>query len=420
MPRYAVRVAMVAIAVAVSGSVAPLAGAPTSGAVTGSCMPSIRMSLVEGVVDRVHYMAQASDLPGCDMAQYAIASTGGELDPGEMVEGDVTVGCAKSVTGTIQEVDGQGSDQDTVTTGFLAPYAPTAPSLVQATTTSLRAAWAADFDACHPIDSFVLQSNSGASLAVIDPSGTLTGLAPSTVYALTAVAVNAKGRTAGPATSMRTSAVAVTKPTVPNSLSASGVQPTSARLTWSVPSSAGTSPVTGYAVTVNGAALGTVAALARELTGLAPNTSYTATVAAVSAAGTGPSASVTFRTAVLPVAPTPTSKPTVAPAPAPAPTPATPVLAAQTITLQTTGPAWRSGKAHVVGAKTTSAGTPVTWKARGAGVKSVKRTTKAGQAALVITLKPGRKSARVTITATAPTTATHAAVTSSTQVTLKR
>lgn len=411
MSPQVIRAGLVTALVA-SGLCASLGVAPASGADDDSCMPSIRLSLVEGAanVNRVRFMVE-----GCSTARYdyAIGSEKGTLDTagGRFADGEVTVGCNKTITGTIDEVDGPGYDQETVTTGFLTPYAPKAPSLVEATPTTLRAAWVADVDACHPIDSFVLQSSSGASLNVVDAAATLTGLAPSTTYGLTVVAVNARGRTTGPTASMKTAAAPVVKPTEPTGLSASGIQPTSARLTWTTPSSAGTSPVTGYIVTVNGTSLGGVTGLFRDLTGLAPNTFYLATVAAVSASGPGPSASVTFRTAAAPspVAPTPV-----------APVVPVPVLAQQTIAVQTAGPAWRSGKAHVVGALTTNAGTPVTWKATGAGVKSVKQTVKAGKAALVITLKPGRKSARVTITGSAPVTASHAAVTSSKRVTIKR
>lgn len=414
MSRTVIRAGLVT-AVVTSGMWASVGVAPMSSAAEDSCMPSIRLSLIEGAanVNRVRFM-----LEGCSPAryEYAIGLEQGTLDTagGRFADGEVTVGCNKTVTATIDEVDGPGYDQETVTTGFPTPYAPKAPVLVEAMPTTLRAAWVADVDACHPIDSFILQSGSGASVNVVDAVGTLTGLAPSTTYGMAVVAVNAKGRTTGPTTSMTTAAAPVVKPTEPTGLLVSGSQPTSVRLTWTTPSSAGTSPVTSYIVTVNGSSLGGVTGLFRDLTGLAPNTVYLATVAAVSAAGTGPSASVTFRTAAAP--------PTVAPAaPAPAaPIVAAPVLAEQAITLQTAGPVWRSGKAHAVGEMTTSAGTPVTWKATGVGVKSVKQSVKAGKAALVITLKPGRKSARVTITGIAPVTATHAAVTSSKKVTVKR
>lgn len=51
---------------------------------------------------------------------------------------------------------------------------------------------------------------------------------------------------------MTTSAAPVVKPTEPNSLSVSGIQATSVRLTWTASSAVGTSPVTGYVLALNG------------------------------------------------------------------------------------------------------------------------------------------------------------------------
>lgn len=388
------------------GRQAVVVGPSTAAAV---CAPTITLSKGPGIRE-LNYVAEADDADGCGPATFTVGSNTNTMSPGAVKEDVVDAGCATTVTVTIMQNGASDTDQET--TGFAAPMPPTAPRLVEATPTSLRAAWTANVDACHPIDSFVLQANTGASIAVTDAAGTLSGLAPATSYTLTAVAVNAKGRTSGAATAMKTAAAAVVKPSAPTGVTTSAIATTSARVSWTAPA-AGSSPITGYLVTLNGSSLGVVSATQRDFAALAPGTAYSGTVAAVSAAGTGPASSFSFRTATP--APTATARPTAPATPAPVTTPQP-----QTITLATGGPAWRSGKAHIVGAQTTSAGVAVTWSARGKAVKSVLQTTKSGQAALVITLKPGTKPARVTIIGSAPATSTHAPVMTKFPVTVKR
>src|SRR5262245_43147203 len=77
----------------------------------------------------------------------------------------------------------------------------------------------------------------------------------------------------------------------------------SVQLTWVAPASG--SPITGYTLTASGGkSCTTTGALSCTVSGLSPSTSYSFTVTATSAAGTGPaSPAVTFMTPGLPAAP---------------------------------------------------------------------------------------------------------------------
>jgi titin len=119
---------------------------------------------------------------------------------------------------------------------------------------------------------------------------TVTGLVNGTTYAFTVAAVNARGT--GQAA---TSAAVVVNPTAPGAPSSVTAKTgnAAATVTWKAPSSDGGSPITGYVVTPSvGGVAGAPQSFAstattQTVTGLANGTTYTFTVAAVNAAGTG-------------------------------------------------------------------------------------------------------------------------------------
>ena len=144
------------------------------------------------------------------------------------------------------------------------------------------------------------------------PAGTqvsITGLAAGTPYSFTVAAVDTAGNFSGlsAAVSAITQTAADTvPPSVPTGLAASAVTPTSLSLAWN-PSTDNVG-VAGYRVYNNGTVLASAAAPVLALTGLAPSTIYSFTIAAFDAAGNSsvPSPALTLTTLAPPdvVAPT--------------------------------------------------------------------------------------------------------------------
>ena len=129
------------------------------------------------------------------------------------------------------------------------------------------------------------------------------GLARSVVWAVSGMLLSAAAMTAAdvtPSVSMRPSSVLrVSAPTPdepasvpgqPATVTATAKTTSAIRLDWTPPTDSGTGPITGYVITRPGKTPLSVAASdrARTLTYLDPGTSYTFTVAAINATGTGP------------------------------------------------------------------------------------------------------------------------------------
>jgi hypothetical protein len=131
-------------------------------------------------------------------------------------------------------------------------------------------------------------------------SATITGLTNGTSYSFTVAAENEAG--IGPYSTAVTS-VPVTVPSAPQSVSATaGIR--EATVSWSVPSSNGGSAIQSYRIT--GGPVTVVASTSpATVTGLQNNTSYTFSVAATNAVGTGATASASsVTTKAVPSAPT--------------------------------------------------------------------------------------------------------------------
>jgi len=176
---------------------------------------------------------------------------------------------------------------------------PSAPGLVSATAanTSAKVAWWPPANNGSPITGYVVTPYvAGVAQAPRNFTGTansvtVTGLTNGTSYTFTVAAVNGVGT--GPS-SIATNAV-VPNPTAPSapSLVVAKNGNTTASVSWKAPISDGGSPVTGYVVTpfVGGVAQAPVTfnstALTQTITALTNGTSYTFTVAAFNAIGTG-------------------------------------------------------------------------------------------------------------------------------------
>lgn len=279
----------------------------------GACAPTISLgNLTLDDLGTASYTITVTASPigeqlgGCSgTATFVVDGFESYLDPGETntYPGRSIYACGRTITGTVQQ-GGTTVTSNPLNVGFLPPYKPATPNLVSAQSTSLTASWPTNTDTCHPVTGYQLTSGLGGQVAsTVGSQATLTGLTPATAYSVSVIATNSAGSTQGDARSMSTTASPVATPSAPQNLAASSLQTTSARLTWSAPASTGTAAVTGYVVSLNGTRVTTVTGSSADLSGLTANTGYTATVSAVNSAGTGPAASVTFRTAA-PAAPT--------------------------------------------------------------------------------------------------------------------
>ena len=182
------------------------------------------------------------------------------------------------------------------TTTAAVPTVVTALQVPGTTSTTITLDWKAPLDdGGSPVTGYRVTWNGGAT-TVATTGYTLTGLSADTPYSITVAAINGNGTGASAQASARTSkASQAAAPGPPRGLAASNVQDTSVRLTWKAPASDGGSAVTGYRVFVNGKTTNVTGTTA-DVSGLSAGTSYSATVAAVSDAGVGTAATISFRT----------------------------------------------------------------------------------------------------------------------------
>jgi chitinase len=128
---------------------------------------------------------------------------------------------------------------------------------------------------------------------VTGTTATITGLAASTTYSFTVIAVNSAGDSpASSAVSATTSGGGTTAPAAPTGLTVTGTTSSSVSLSWTAPS--GT--VTGYNVDENGSQVASVTGTTATITGLAASTTYSFTVIAVNSAGDSPASSAVSAT----------------------------------------------------------------------------------------------------------------------------
>ena len=182
-------------------------------------------------------------------------------------------------------------------TPFTVPDAPSGV-VASAGNGSATVSWVAPAANGSPITSYTITAPStGATItaAASATTATFTGLGNGTSYSFTVTASNAAGP--GPASAPSLPVTPATVPDAPTGVTASAGN-TTAFVTWNAPANGG-SAITGYTVTPSGLAPVVLngAATSVNITGLTDGTSYTFTVAATNALGSGPnslaSASVT-------------------------------------------------------------------------------------------------------------------------------
>jgi chitinase len=185
--------------------------------------------------------------------------------------------------------------------GCQAPMIPPVPAGLKAsgtTSTSTTLSWSpSNVGSCGPVTYTVLKNGSAVVNNLSSTSFMATGLSPATTYSFTLAASDSAGTSAQSAPlSVTTSPACNSVPGAVSGLTGSATQ-TSVALNWTAASVAANCAVTGYTVkNVTTGAVSNVTGTSAVLTGLAPTTSYTFSVAANDQAGAGPSASITVKT----------------------------------------------------------------------------------------------------------------------------
>ena len=204
-------------------------------------------------------------------------------------------------TAPSQVIPGSVLSTNNITTDSIPPSVPTALAASAVTLNSFTLGWAASSDNVGVAGYNVYRNGVKINTATnTTTSYSVTGLTPNTAYSITVSAVDAAGNQSVQSTALNvTTAKDATAPTVPTTLTATSVTATSFTLGWKA--STDNVGVSGYNIFLNGlqtnAALNTTTSF--NVTGLAANTTYAATVTAVDAAGNQSAASTPLNVTTL-------------------------------------------------------------------------------------------------------------------------
>jgi titin len=193
---------------------------------------------------------------------------------------------------TVTAVNATGNGPaSAVVNGLTLPEAPSALATGTVTSTSIALSWAAPVNAVGL--GYQLQGlPAGASVTYSSTTALASGLAPNATYTFTVLAVNAAG-----ASVASNPASGLTLPAAPTGLAAGTITASSIALAWAAPANGATSYVI---LGAPGTATVSISGTTASVSGLAVNTSYTLSVAAVNASGQGPaSAPITAKTLMV-------------------------------------------------------------------------------------------------------------------------
>jgi len=190
------------------------------------------------------------------------------------------------------------------------PPAPVGLAAVGTTQTSTTITWTAVTPPANcSITSYTVFRNGTSIGTATTNSFAVSGLTAGTTYQFSVLATDSFGN------SPQSAAIAVstpnntctTKPGIPGTLTASNLTSTSVTISWPAVTPPANCSITGYTVFKNGASVGTTTSTSMNVSGLTASTTYSFTVAASDAAGTGTSSAALSVT--TPAAPTCTTKP---------------------------------------------------------------------------------------------------------------
>ncbi len=274
-----------------------------STSVTPSTVPDAPTGVVASAGDRsVSVSWSASDDEGSAVTGYTVSDGVGDTCTGSDPTDSCTVtgltnGTAYSFTVTATNANGTGPSS-VASPGVTPSTVPDAPTGVVATAGNRSAivSWTAAGDEGSTITGYTVSDGVGDTCSTSGTTCTVTGLTNGTAYSFTVTATSADGT--GSASAASTGVTPSTVPDAPTGVVATAGD-TTATVTWNPAADEG-SPVTGYVVTASNSnppkTCATTAATTCTIAGLSDGASYTFTVTATNADGTGgtsaPSAAV--------------------------------------------------------------------------------------------------------------------------------
>jgi hypothetical protein len=237
-------------------------------------------------------------------------SSGPTVTVGNVSSDDITgLTNGTAYTFTVSAINDVGTGDPSAASNSVTPEAtaPGAPTIRTATAGNATATvnWTAPTsDGGSPITGYVITPSSGPAVDVGNvTTDNITGLNNGTAYTFTVAAINSVG-TGDP--SAASNAVTPEAPTAPGAptIGTATAGNASATVNWTAPTSDGGSAITGYVITPSSGPAVTVGNVTSDdVTGLTNGTSYTFTVAATNAIGTGAASAAS--NAVTPEAPAP-------------------------------------------------------------------------------------------------------------------
>lgn len=275
-----------------SGPVTPTA------VTTEPSAPTIGTAVAGNAKAAVSFGAPSSN-GGSAITSYTVTSSPGGITATDTASPITVTGLANGTayTFTVRARNAVGLGAPSAASNSVTPSAQTAPgSPTIGTATAGNAQASVSFTAPasnggSAITSYTATSSPGSFTATAAASPlVVTGLTNGTAYTFTVTATNAIGTSLASAASNSVTPVAApTVPGAPTGVSASVAGPGALQVSFTAPASDGGSPITNYTATSSpGGLTGGGAASPVVVAGLTGGTSYTFTVTATNAVGTGP------------------------------------------------------------------------------------------------------------------------------------